>query len=221
MPDIFYDIETRELLDQNAPDADAAIRALHMSVGAAFCECHGEQIFHNTLELADHLLAHARIIGFNIKHFDNAVLAWSSERLASGDKPPPRAPEELKKLLDAKSFDLLADLEARLGHRVSLAALAEGSLGRQKTATGAQAVVWNRIASSLRDRLPYALTDVGDQEGAQRVNELGRWFQERLEQYCLHDVLLVKKIFEYGSANKRVAFIDFEGARRVVKVNWR
>jgi hypothetical protein len=81
--------------------------------------------------------------------------------------------------------------------------------------------VWNRIASSLRDRLPYALTDVGDQEGAQRVNELGRWFQERLEQYCLHDVLLVKKIFEYGSANKRVAFIDFEGARRVVKVNWR
>jgi hypothetical protein len=133
----------------------------------------------------------------------------------------PDTPEDLKRLLDAKSFDLLADLEARLGHRVGLAALAEGSLGKQKIATGPQAVVWNRLAATLRDRWPYALTDVGDQEGAQRVNELGRWFQERLEQYCLQDVLLVKKLFEHGIANKRVAFIDFEGERRVVKVQWR
>ena len=124
-------------------------------------------------------------------------------------------------MLDLKSFDLLRDLETRLGHRVSLGALAEGSIGKEKTATGPQAVVWNRLAATLRDRWPYALTDVGDQEGAQRVNELGRWFQERLEQYCLADAILVKRIFEYGVANKRVAFIDFEGERRAVKVNWR
>jgi hypothetical protein len=34
-------------------------------------------------------------------------------------------------------------------------------------------------------------------------------------------VYLVKKIFESGIANKRVAFIDFEGERRVVKVQWK
>ena len=222
MPDIFYDIETKELIDQNALDLDAAIRTMHMSIGVAWCECHDAQTFHNTAELAAHLLSHTRIIGFNIIHFDNAVLAWSEARAHSLDGIRlPEAPEELKQLLDAKSFDLLADLETRLGHRVSLRALAEGSLGKQKMASGPQAVVWNRIAAALRDRFPYALTDVGDTEGAARANELGVWFQERLEQYCLQDVLLVKKLFEYGIANKRVAFIDFESERRVVKVQWR
>jgi len=222
MVDIFYDLETKELLDPNLPDQDAAIRALHMSVGVTWCECHNAQVFHNTAELAAHLLAHTRIIGFNIIHFDNAVLAWSEARQHSLENIRlPDAPEDLKKLLDEKSFDLLADLEARLGHRVSLAALAEGSLGKQKMATGPQAVVWNRIAATLRDKLPFALADVGDQEGAARVNELGAWFQARLEQYCLQDVLLVKKIFEYGVANKRVAFIDFESERRVVRVQWK
>ena len=232
MPDIFFDIETKELLDQNATDPDAAIRSLHMSVGATWCECHGERFFYNTGELAEHLLTHERILGFSILHFDNAVLAWSPERPVREsfdpitgkhklEKPLPDSPEDLKKLLDGRSFDLLADLEARLGHRISLSALAEGSLGKQKMATGPQAVVWNRLAAALRDRWPYALTDVADQEGAQRVNELGRWFQERLEQYCMADVYLVKKILEYGMANKRVAFIDFEGERRTVKVQWR
>jgi hypothetical protein len=222
MPDIFYDIETKELLDQNAPDQDAAIRTLTMSVGVSWCECHDAKTFHNTAELAAHLLAHTRIIGFNIIHFDNTVLAWSEARQHSLDNIHlPEAPEDLKKLLDTKSFDLLADLEARLGHKVSLGALAEGSLGRQKMATGPQAVVWNRMAAIMRDKFPFALADVGDQEGAQRVNELGAWFQERLEKYCLQDVLLVKKIFEYGIANKRVAYIDFESERRVVKVQWR
>jgi len=232
MPDIFYDIETKELLDQSVTDPDAAIRALNMSVGAAWCACHEAQFFHSTAALAEHLLAHERILGFSIIHFDNAVLAWSPERPIHESfdpvtgkhiiqKPLPDAPEELKKMLDNKSFDLLADLEMRLGHRVSLRALAEGTLGKQKLASGPQAVVWNRISATLRDKLAFALADVGDQEGAARVNELGAWFQERLEQYCLQDAILVKKIFEYGVTNKRVAYIDFESERRAVKVQWR
>lgn len=232
MTDIFYDIETKELLDQSATDPDAAIRALHMSVGATWCACHEAQFFHSTASLAEHLLAHERILGFSIIHFDNAVLAWSPERPIHESfdpvtgkhiiqKPLPDAPEELKKLLDDKSFDLLADLEMRLGHRVGLGALAEGTLGKQKLASGPQAVVWNRISANLRDKLAFALADVGDQEGAARINELGAWFQERLEQYCLQDAMLVKKIFEYGVTNKRVAYIDFESERRVVKVQWR
>lgn len=226
MADIFYDLETKELLDPNLPDQETAIRTLTMSVGVTWCECHDAQTFRTTAPLIKHLLAHDRIIGFNILHFDNTVLAWSPDRPIRDPLDPdslriPDSPTELKKLLDQKSFDLLADLEARLGHRVGLAALAEGSLGKQKLATGPQAVVWNRLAVTLRERWPLALTNVGDTEGAERVNELGTWFQERLEKYCLQDVLLVKKIFEYGVVNKRVAYIDFEGERRVVKVQWR
>ncbi len=232
MPDIFYDIETKELLDTSATDQDAAIRSLHLSVGATWCECHDAQFFHTTAPLTEHLLAHPRIVGFNILRFDNQVLAWAPERTVHESFDPvtgkhifkktlPDAPEELRKMLNTRSFDVQADLENRLGHRISLAALAEGSLGKAKSATAPQAVVWNRVAAILRDKWSLALLDVGDQEGAQRVNELGRWFQERLEEYCLQDVLLLKKIFEHGVANKRVAFIDFEGERRVIKVQWK
>lgn len=232
MADIFFDVETKELLDQHAPDQDAAIRALHLSVGVAWCECHGEQIFHSTAALAEHLLAHDRIVGFRTRYFDNTVLAWSPERITREhfdavtgkhiiEKPLPDAPEDLKKALDLKTFDISMDLESRLGFKLSLASLAEASLGKAKNATGPQAVVWNRLAATLKDKWPYALMDVGDTEGAQRVNELGRWFQERLEQYCAADVQLLRKVFEYGVANKRVAYIDFEGERRIVKVQWR
>lgn len=232
MGDIFYDIETKELLDQHAPSEEAAIRALHLSVGVSWCECHGEQVFHRTAPLAEHLLAHDRIIGFFTTHFDNTVLAWSPERPVKESfdpvtgkhlvtKPLPDAPEDLKKLLDSKSFDLSTDLESRVGFRLSLASLAEATLGKAKSATGPQAVVWNRLSAALRDRWAFALIDVGDTEGAQRANELGEWFQGRLEQYCAFDVQLLRRLFEYGVANKRVAYIDFEGERRTIRVQWR
>lgn len=232
MPDIYFDVETKELLDQHAPDQDAAIRSLHLSVGVSWCECHGERIFHSPAPLAEHLLAHERIIGFHSIHFDNAVIAWSPERIVREsydpvtgrhivDKPLPDAPEDLKKALDAKTFDVSEDLEARLGHKVSLASLAEASLNRGKNASGPRAVVWNRLAATLRDRWAYALMDVGDAEGAQRVNELGVWFQEKLEQYCASDVQLLRRVFEYGVTNKRIAYIDFKSERRVIRVQWK
>lgn len=232
MSDIFYDIETKELLDQHAADEEQAIRSLHLSVGVSWCECHGEMVFHHAGPLAEHLLMHDRIIGFYHTHFDNAVLAWSPERPAyeSFDpvtgkhlvrRPLPEAPQDLKKLLDSRSFDLQIDLEGRLGFRVGLAALAEASLGKGKNATGPQAVVWNRLATTLRDRWAFALMDVGDKEGAERVNALGAWFQERLEEYCASDVQLLRRLFEYGVANKRIAYVDFEGERRVIKVQWK
>jgi len=232
MPDIFYDLETKNLLDTSNPDQDAAIKVLRLSVGATWCECHDAQFFRASAPLTEHLLAHPRIIGFNIRRFDNTVLAWSPERPVREtldpvtgkrviERPLPDAPEDLKKLLDTRSFDLQADLENRLGHHVSLSALAEATIGKQKSATAAQAVVWNRFAAILRDKWSLALLDIGDQEGGQRANELGRWFQERLEEYCLQDALLVKKIFEFGVTNRRVAFIDFEGERRSIKVQWK
>jgi hypothetical protein len=228
MTDIFYDIETKDLMDQNAPDEFAAIRAQRLTVGAAWCECHGEKIFHRPAPLTDHLFAHDRVIGFNIIRFDNTVLAFAPDN--AGRKPTdaikrapkiPREPRALKKLLDEKSLDIEQEFEMRLGHRVSLAAVAEGTIGKEKDGTGPRAVVWNRIAITLRDQLPFALADVGDNEGAQKLVELGTWFQERLEQYCMADVMLVKKIFDHGLEQRRVAFIDFEGERRVIKVQWR
>ncbi len=232
MADIFYDTETKELLDLSLEDQSTAIRLLHFSVGVSWCECHKEQIFYRADALVEQLLAHDRIIGFSIKHFDNAVLAHSPERAAReledsdgvkilAEKTLPDSPDELKALLDARSYDLQLDLEMRLGYRLALSALAAGTLGKEKQGTAPLAVIWYRLAARLKQQYAYALREANDAEGASRVHELGVWFQERLERYCASDVQLVRQLYEYGVANRRVAFIDFGGERRVVKVDWK
>lgn len=229
MSDIFYDLETKELLDPSLDDQATAIRALHFSVGVTWCECHREQIFYRAEALAEHLLSHERIIGFSIKHFDNTVLAYSPERSgreggeSGGTRKMalPDSPEELKALLDERSFDLQQDLEARLGYRLSLASLAAGTLRREKQGSAALAVIWYRLAAQLRQKYVYALREANDAEGADRVQELATFFQQRLERYCASDVQIVRQLFEYGVQNRRVAFLDFEGERRLVRVDWR
>ncbi len=222
MSDIFYDLETKELLDTSMEDQTVAISNLHFSVGVSWCECHKEQIFYRADALTEHLLAHERIIGFSIKNFDNTVLAHAPERSAreAGDKTLPDSPEELKALLDSRSFDLQLDLEVRLGYRLALASLAGATLAREKQGTAPLAVIWYRLAARMKQQYSYALREAGDGEGASRVQELGAYFQERLERYCASDVQLARLLFEYGVANRRVAFYDFEGERRVVKVDW-
>ena len=223
MADIFYDLETKELLDTSLEDQSMAIRALHFSVGATWCECHKEQIFYRADALAEQLLAHDRIIGFSIKNFDNEVVANSPERSPheGGGKILPDSPDEFKALLDARSFDIQLDLELRLGYKLALSALAAGTLSREKQGTAPLAVIWYRLAARLKQQYAYALRQAGDGEGAGRVQELGAWFQERLERYCATDVQLARLIFEYGISNHRVAFVDYEGERRIVKVDWK
>lgn len=237
MADIFYDLETKELLDLTLEDQASAIRALHFSVGVTWCECHKEQIFYRADAMGEHILAHERMIGFSSKQFDNAVLAynffWTRAELPpakiekrhahkKNDKIEiPAAPEELKRVFDGRTFDLQIDLENRVGYRLALNALAQGTLRREKLGTPALAVIWYRLAAQLKQRYAYALREANDAEGADRAQELGAYFQERLERYCAMDVQIVRQVFEYGIQHRRVFFVDFDGERRNVKVDWR
>lgn len=229
MSDIFYDLETKELLDLSLEDQATAIRSLHFSVGVTWCECHREQIFYRAVPLAEHLLAHDRIIGFSIRQFDNPVLAWSSiaalqenpELQKKKKNPLPETAQELTTALDGGSFDLQLDLEERVGYRLPLAALAAGTLRREKQGTAALAVIWYRLAAQLKQKYAYALREANDHEGADRAQELGAYFQGRLEQYCAGDVQIVRQVFEYGIKHHRVIFLDFDGERKTVKVDWR
>lgn len=237
MSDIFYDLETKELLDLTLEDQSAAIRALHFSVGVTWCECHKEQIFYRADAMGEHVLAHDRMIGFSNKQFDNAVLAYNYF-LARADMPParqekraapkkpdkpelPNSPEELKRVFDGRSLDLQIDLEHRVGFRLALNALAQGTLRREKQGTPALGVIWYRLAAQLKQKYAYALREANDSEGADRAQELGAYYQERLERYCATDAQLVRQVFEYGIQNRRVFFVDFDGERRNVKVDWR
>lgn len=240
MADIYYDLETRELLDLTLEDQQSAIRTLHFSIGVTWCECHKEQIYYRADAMGDQLMAHDRLIGFSNKQFDNAVVAYNYF-VARAETPQPRLekrppaksagksakpelpqnPEELKRALDGRSLDLQIDLEARIGYRVSLNAFAQGTLRREKQGTPALGVIWYRLAAQLKQRYAYALREASDHEGADRAQELGAYFQERLEKYCATDVQLARQLFEYGNQNRRIFYLDFEGERHNVKVDWR
>ncbi len=237
MSDIFYDLETKELLDLTLEDQSSAIRALHFSIGVTWCECHKEQIFYRADAMGDHILLHERMIGFSSRQFDNAVLAYNyiwtraetpllkNEKRAPAKKIDrveiPTQPEELKRLFDSRTFDLQIDLENRIGYRLALNALAQGTLRREKQGTAALAVIWYRLAAQLKQKYAYALREANDHEGADRAHELGAYYQARLERYCATDVQLVRQVFEYGAQNRRVFFVDFEDERRNIKVDWR
>ncbi len=73
-----------------------------------------------------HLKSFQLVVGFNNKRFDNLVLApYSSMDLSS-----------------LPSLDLLEEVHAYLGYRLSLNSLAEHTLGKVKTADGLQALQW-------------------------------------------------------------------------------
>ncbi len=114
--------------------------------------------------------------GFNILNFDYPVLkAYTNERLN-----------------DLPSLDLLDDLYNKLGFRVGLDALAEATLGKNKSADGLQAIEWFKQGKI-----------------------------EELIAYCRDDVAVTKALYEFGRDNGYVQFRDKFGRAKQVRVSWK
>jgi len=78
----------------------------------------------------DELLAATRVIGFNIKNFDYAVLRGY------------RADVDFRQLGAKKTLDLLEKIAQQWGFRVSLDSIAKATLGRGKSGQGLDALRW-------------------------------------------------------------------------------
>lgn len=116
------------------------------------------------------------IIGFNTKHFDYQVLQPYFKNLA---------------LAQAPTLDLMEKLEAVLGYRPGLGALASATLGEQKSSHGLEALKWFR-------------------EG--KIDEI--------KKYCLQDVKLTKDIYEYGLNHGSVLFESRVNGLQTVPASW-
>ncbi len=89
-------------------------------------------------------------------------------------------------------FDIMVDVQQIIGHRVGLDAIASSTLGEGKSGSGLDAI---------------------------RYYNEGRW--QELKDYCLKDVEVTKRVYEYGIKNKKISFKSkFGGAIKEVKVNW-
>jgi len=88
-----------------------------------------------------------------------------------------------------KSLDLMHEVYLAMGRRLKLDTIAEATLGEQKSADGAQSLRW------------------------WRQGEI-----EKVREYCLKDVELTKKIFDYALAHNSLRYSEL-GKPREVKLD--
>jgi len=158
--DIFFDIETLRL-SHEVDGGWSSIARFGLAVAITW---DAQNRFRRWFEpdakaLISELEQFDRIVSFNGDRFDFEVL---------------RGYHPIDKLT-GKSFDLLADLQSRLGFRIKLDDLARETLGNQKTGNGLEIVQW------WRD---------------------GR--KEEVCKYCENDVQLLVDLLEFARQNRYV-----------------
>lgn len=174
---LYFDLETQ----RTSNDAGGWNRKgdMRMSVGVIYSTATGGyEIFAEDRvdELIDRLRRAHLVVGFNVINFDYQVLMGYTV---------------LDLVSELVTADLFVDLEKRLGHRLALDAVAQGTLGLGKTAGGLDAIRWW-------------------QEG--RVLEIA--------EYCCFDVKVTRLVHEHGCRHKELFFHDRFAQRQRVAIDW-
>ncbi|HEY0839046.1 MAG TPA: ribonuclease H-like domain-containing protein [Vulgatibacter sp.] len=158
---LVFDLETQRAFAEVEPGgADA------LGLSLAVVWSYQREEFTTYLEaeagaLIDRLSGAALVVGFNHERFDLEVL----RPYAGG-----------RSIDSIRTFDLLPDLEKRLGHRVSLESCCRATFGSSKAGDGLLAIEWYR---------------------AGRMAEL--------EHYCREDVRLTRDLFDRGRSSGAIA----------------
>ena len=141
---ICFDLETQKSFEEVGGRQN--IEQLRMSVGIVLAPATGEYTMYRENEvfaLADRLFGAPLVVGFNTIAFDYPVVGAYVKR-------------DWKQV---KTMDLMVEVVKGVGHRVSLAALSEGTLGAGKLADGLQAIKWFR-ENNWTDLIRYCKEDV-------------------------------------------------------------
>jgi len=127
-------------------------------------------------ELIDLLRGATLVVGFNIRGFDYKVLSGYTG-------------EDYNRILP--TFDLLEDIQRRLGHRLKLDNLAAATLGAGKSADGLQSLEWV---------------------------QQGRF--DLIEDYCRRDVEILRDLYLHGRREGRVYYTQRQGRKIELPVEW-
>jgi len=174
MNTVFFDVETQRIFDEVGGREN--VKALGLAAAVTYSSTTGA-FRHYTEEYVDALLTELNaadlVVGFNVLRFDYEVLR-------------PYGPVN-----PARTVDMLDHIYRRLGFRISLASLAEATLGVCKSADGLHAVRWYK-------------------EG--RIQEI--------LVYCQQDVDITRRLYEYGQQNKHLKYKDRNFRIQMVPVSW-
>jgi DEAD/DEAH box helicase domain-containing protein len=186
MIEVFFDVETKKLFHEvEGRDTSklgvSIVSVYSREVDSAGKELHGEMKSYwekDFPQLWKVLHDADRIVGFNSVSFDAVALQ-------------PYAPFQLAKLAH---FDILDEVKKKLGHRLSLNALASQTLGTAKSDVGTNAVLY------------FAK---GDPESL-----------EKLRTYCEADVAITRDLYDYAVVNKQLKYLDRWNTPRVIEVDF-
>ena len=174
---VYFDLETQRTA--NDVGGWSHKDKMGMSVGVTYSTLREDYRIYSEQrveELVEELRRADLVVGFNIEKFDYGVLmGYTCLQL----------PELLITL------DMLLEVESKIGHRLSLEAIAQASLGVGKIAEGMDAIRWWR-------------------EGKLR----------EIAEYCCFDVKVTKMVYEFGVQNGYLLYHDRFGAAKKVSVDW-
>ena len=166
---LVFDLETQRSAEEVGGWHNAHLMRISLAVIYDSLEKRFTTFYEADVErLLERLAGADLVIGFNVRRFDYQVLRGYTD----------------SDLSSLPTFDVLDEIHARLGFRVSLAHLGEETLGESKSADGLQALAWWK-------------------EG--RVDEI--------EEYCRRDVALLRDLFDHAREHGHLLFRSRRGGR--------
>ena len=173
---LYFDLETQKSADDVGGWGN--IHEMKLAVGVVWDSC--EQEYFSYLEgAASQLVTKLRtadlVVGFNVKKFDYGVLQ-------------PYADFDLDEIT---TFDMLIDVNKKLGHRLSLNHLAENTLNTEKSADGLVSLQWYKDGKI-----------------------------DKIIEYCKQDVEITRDLFLYGESHGYVKYSTRSGVAKDLKVEW-
>ena len=130
-------------------------------------------------QLVEKLKTADLVVGFNVAKFDYGVLQ-------------PYATKMDFDLEEITTFDMLIDINKKLGHRLSLNHLAENTLNAKKSADGLVSLQWYKEGKI-----------------------------DKVIEYCKQDVEITRDLFLYGESHGYVKYSTRSGVAKDLQVDWK
>ena len=173
---LYFDLETQKSADDVGGWGN--IHDMKLAVGVVWDSCEQEHFSYlegAALQLVKKLRTADLVVGFNVKKFDYGVLQ-------------PYADFDLDEIT---TFDMLIDVNKKLGHRLSLNHLAENTLNAKKSADGLVSLQWYKEGKI-----------------------------DKIIEYCKQDVEITRDLFLYGESHGYVKYSTRSGVAKELKVKW-
>lgn len=174
---LYFDLETQKSADEVGGWGN--VHLMKLAVGVVWDSL--EKKYFTFLEhegdlLAEKLRTADLVVGFNVISFDYTVL----QPYSSFD------------LQEINTFDMLVDVNKKLGFRLSLNHLAKNTLNAEKSADGLLSLQWYKEGKI-----------------------------DKIIEYCTQDVAVTRDLFLYGEENGHVLYQSKSKGLQRLQVDWR